>query len=388
MALDVVALRADTPGAAHVTHLNNAGSSLPSRQVLEAQVEWLETEAVTGGYELAAARGDQAEQVYGSLADLVGGHPDEIAITDHATTAWWQAFHSVPMGAGQRVLTSEVDYGANFIAYLRAAERTGVTIEVVPSDASGQLDVAELERTIAGDVALVAVSHMPTNGGLVNPAAEIGRVTRAAGVPYLLDACQTVGQAPIDVEAIGCDFLSATGRKYLRAPRGTGFLWARRSTLDWAVPLLLDHSGAAWSAPDTYRLRDDARRFETWERNHAAVAGLGVAAGLVNELGIDAIWERVQSLADTLRTRLEQVGATVHDLGRVRGGIVTFTVPDRTATAVRDHLATQQINVSVSTPDATLVDATRRGLGDLVRASVHYYNTEEELDAAVGALTR
>ena len=281
--IDVARARAETPGCAGVAHLNHAGCSLAPQPVLDAQIEWLRAEALTGGYELADDRAEARGATYAEVAALIGAEPAEIAIVENATFAWHQAFWSLGLRPGDRVLTANAEYASGFVPMLQARARLGVRVEVIPDDEHGQVSVEALARMLdddrAGPVGLVALTHVPTNGGLVNPAEEVGRLTRAAAVPYLLDACQSVGQMPVDVEAIGCDLLSATGRKFLRAPRGTGFLYARRSLLDRTdpapvEPAFLDLLGADWVTPDRYELRPDARRFENWERSEAAVAGL------------------------------------------------------------------------------------------------------------------
>jgi cysteine desulfurase / selenocysteine lyase len=388
--IDVARARADTPGCDEVVHLNHAGCSLPPRVVLDAQVEWLRAEAVTGGYELAAARAAEQARTYDEVAALVGAAPDEIALVENATVGWHQAFWSLPLRPGDRVLTAGAEYATGFISLLQAERRLGVTVEVVPDDEDGQVAVDELARRLddsRGPVGLVALTHVPTNGGLVNPAEEVGRLTRAAGVPYLLDACQSIGQMPMDVEAIGCDLLAASGRKFLRAPRGTGFLYARRSLLERMEPAFLDLLGAEWTAPDRYEVRPDARRFESWEASLASRAGLREAVAYARGWGLDAVAERVTALAAGLRGRLAEIpGVTVHDRGRRRCGIVAFTADGTDADAVRAHLAAEGINVSVSDPSSTLLDARARGLPPLVRASVHYLNTDDELDTAARAV--
>jgi cysteine desulfurase/selenocysteine lyase len=394
--IDVDRARADTPGCELVVHLNHAGTSLAPRPVLDAQVEWLKAEALTGGYELAADRDAELQASYDEVAALIAARRDEIALVENATFAWHQAFWSLPLRPGDRVLTCTVEYASSYLSYLQAEGRRGVSIEVIPDDEDGQLSLAGLADLLddgRAPVGLVAVTHVPTNGGLVNPVAGVGALCREAGVPFLLDACQSVGQMPVDVDAIGCDLLAATGRKFLRAPRGTGFLYARRSLLDrldrdGAEPAFLDLLGADWVAPDDYVLRPDARRFESWESNLAAVAGLRAAVAYARSWGLDAIADRVGTMAEALRGRLAEVpGVRVHDLGRHRSGIVTFTVDGVAADEVQGRLRSQGINVSVSGPSSTRLDAVRRRLPPLVRASVHYVTTDAELDrlaAAVG----
>jgi cysteine desulfurase/selenocysteine lyase len=365
-----------------VTHFNNAGASLPPEPVLEAVIGHLRLEAAIGGYEAAAARREEIEHTYDAVAALLGAHRDEIALVENATRAWDMAFYALPLEPGDRILTTSSEYASNLIAFLQLARRKGVRVEVVPDDASGQLDVGALRELLDERVKLIAVNHVPTHNGLVNPAAEIGEVTKEAAVPYLLDACQSVGQMPVDVHEIGCDLLSATGRKFLRAPRGTGFLYAAAPFLERLEPPFLDLHAAEWAAPEEYTVRPDARRFESWESSLACRLGLGVAADYALEFGLEAIEQRVTGLAAGLRERLRAIpGVTVHDRGARQCGIVTFSLAGHEAGEVAETLAKQRINVSRSTPESARYDFEERGLPVLVRASVHYYNTDDELAA-------
>jgi cysteine desulfurase/selenocysteine lyase len=387
--IDLARARAETPGCAHVAHFNNAGAALMPEPVVEAVVGHLRLEARVGGYEAAALEGERIEATYDAIADLIGCAREEVAVVENATRAWDMAFYSLRFGPGDRILCAHAEYESNFVAFLQVCARTGATVQPVPDDEHGQLSVRALEAMIDERVKLIAVTHVPATGGLVNPAAEVGRIAQAAGVPYLLDACQSVGQLPIDVRAIGCDMLSATGRKYLRGPRGTGFLYVRRELVESLEPPLLDLHAAEWVAPDRYEIRPDARRFENWEANQAAKLGLGEAARYARGWGLEAVWERVSGLAELLRRGLGEVpGVRVHDRGSVRCGIVTFTVDGAGGADVQGALRASGINVSVAPRHYTLLDMGARGLTEVVRASVHYYNTEDEVERVVGAVAR
>ena len=345
MPIDIERARRDTPAASEVVHFNNAGAALMPAPVLQAQLHHLQLEAETGGYEAAAAAADRIEAIYDSIARLLDADRGEIALVENATVAWDMAFYSVGFAAGDRILTAEAEYASNYIAFLQVARRSGAVVEVVPSDEAGELDVEALERMIDRRVKLIAITHVPTNGGLVNPAAAVGRVARAHGILYLLDACQSVGQMPIDVASIGCDMLSATGRKYLRGPRGTGFLYVRRAVLDRLEPPFLDLQAATWVEPDRYESAPDARRFENWESN-VADSSASAPRSTTRSAGSCRHRRRVEPLAAGLRQRLAAIPAcSIRDRGRQRCGIVSFTVEGKPA---RDIIAALRGDVSIA----------------------------------------
>ena len=385
--IDVDRARAETPGCEHVVHLNNAGSALMPQPVLDAVVSHLELEARIGGYEAHDANAEAIERFYGATAELIGAAPEEIAFASSATRAWDMAFYSFRFERGDRILTSVADYISNYLAFLQTAERTGVEVLTVPNDEQGQLSVDALREAVDERVKLIAVTHVPTNGGLVNPVADVGAISREAGIPYLVDACQAAGQLPLDVDAIGCDALSATGRKFLRGPRGTGFLYVRSGLLERLEPPLIDMRAAEWVAPDRYELRRDGRRFEEWEQDYAGKVGLARAIDYALERGVEAIWERVRDLGARLRAQLAELdGVTVRDVGEERCAIVTFDVAEVPADHVMETLRRRGINLSVSATSSAVIESLERGLPDLVRASPHYFNTDDELDRLVEAV--
>ncbi len=385
--IDVDKLRAETPGTENVIHLNNAGSSLMPQPVIDAILRYLDHEIGYGGYETHRAFANELDGVYGTIAELINAESSEIAINDSATRAWDMAFYSMPFNEGDRILTTTTEYVSNWAAYLQLRNAKGIIVDVVPNTPAGEIDVAALDSMIDGTVKLISLNHIPTNGGVVNPAADVGRVAREHGIPYLLDACQAVGQLPIDVDEIGCDMLSATSRKFLRGPRGEGFLYVRSDFLHQLEPVFVELHSAPVVLPDRYELRDDARRFETWEKNYANVLGMGTAVQYAMEIGVDAIWERIQALGATARQLLDEIdGVTVRDLGAVKGGIVTFEVEGRHVIEVRELLSERSINVSISTPFSSPVDMHEREIDGLVRASFHAFNTEDEIESLVEAM--
>jgi len=380
LSLDIGLVRGDTPGCSHRLHFNNAGASLMPCPVIDTVVGHLRLEARIGGYEAADAVQDRTEAVYAAAARLVGCQAGEIALFDNATRAWDAVFYAVRLAPGDRIVTGRAEYCSNYMAYLQAAHATGAEIVVIGDDEHGQINVDELRAVIDERVKLISLPHVPTSGGLVNPAAQVGAVAREAGVPFLLDACQSVGQMPVDVRAVGCDFLAATGRKFLRGPRGTGFLYVNRDRIGGLHPAVVEVGAAAWTETGRYTLKDDARRFETWEASTALRLGLGRAIEYALDLGLPAIWDRVAALAGGLRSRLGAIdGVTVHDLGRVKCGIVTFTVRGLESENLFSELRRRSVNVDVSTAADTRLDFEARGLSSLVRASVHYFNTDEEI---------
>jgi cysteine desulfurase / selenocysteine lyase len=385
--IDIDRVRADTPGCSSVIHLNNAGSSLPPAPVVDRVVDHVHLEARIGGYEAKALVTDELTVVHRSFERLLGAETGSVALAASDTAAWTKALWGLAGGGwfdqGGRVLVDRANYNSHYLSLLQLRDRFGITIELVASLDDGSIDLADLDRLLDRAVRLVSATHVGTHRGLVNPVAEVGARTRRVGVPYFLDACQSTGQLPVDVSAIGCDVATGTGRKFLRGPRGTGFLYARQDWAERMSPPGIDGVSAEWLDADHYVLAEGARRFEEFETNCAALLGLGVAVEYALGIGIDAIAARVGELAEELRTRLVAVGADVHDGGTRRSGIVTFTLDGISPAEIQEAAARAGINVSVTDAPWARLDMEPRGLTAAVRASVHYFNVAEEVERLV-----
>jgi cysteine desulfurase / selenocysteine lyase len=387
MVIDFERTRDDTPGCHGQIFLDSAGSSLPPESVLREIVGHLRREAEVGGYRAAAERADDLAAGFDAFADLLGCRPEEVAFTDSATRSWLTLLDAVPLRSGDRVLISEVEYGANAVALMRLAETTGFEVVPVPSDGTGALSVDALRDRLDERVALVSLVQVPTNSGLVNPVREVVDAAHEVGALVLLDACQSVGQLPVRMDDLGVDMLSGTGRKWLRGPRGTGFLAVRQAVVDRLWPRLVDHTGAVWISPEAYELRRDAQVFQLWESGIAERLGLITAARYALNLGIAEIAAAVAERAAMLRAGLARVpGVTVRDLGREHGGIVTFTMDAVAPEGVARGLAEAGVTVTVSPAQSTLIDMTKRGLDGVVRASPHYFVSPEQIEQAIAAV--
>lgn len=382
--IDVARARRDTPSTARYIHMLAAGASPSPEPVRLAVAAHLDRECEVGGYAAEAEATAAADDFYDAFAALLNCRRSEIAYVENATRAWDMVFYGLPLGRDDRILTCTSEYVSNVLPFLHLARTRGVAIDIAPDDASGQVDVDALEGMVTARTRLIAITHVPTQGGLVNPAEAVGRIARRHRITYLLDACQSVGQMPLDVDAIGCDFLSGTGRKFLRGPRGTGFLYARTSAMEGFHPPFIDLHSATWTSPDTYELAPDARRFENWESFVAGRIGLAVAVRYALALGLENIEARAMSLAQRLRDGLAAIpGVTLADKGARRCAIVTFHKAGEDPMAIKDRLAAASISSSVPKITSAQIDFSGRGLTSVVRLAPHYFNTEAEIDRAL-----
>ncbi len=385
--LNLQSLRLDTPACEQVLHFNNAGSSLSPRCVTDAVIAHLQREQEIGGYEAAAEAELLQQQFYTATAALLHCQPGEIAFVENATRAWELALSSLALQAGDEIITFESEYASNYMGLLHLARQKQLVLKVAPFNKTGEVDLTALEKLIGPKTRVIALTHVASQRGDIQPAPEVGAIAKQHGLIYLLDACQSAGQIDLDVGQLGCHFLAGTGRKYLRGPRGTGFLFVADSVLERVDPVFVDLHSGQWDSLQSFSWQAGAKRFETFERHLAGMIGLGVAVAYANRLGIHAIQERIRSLAGELRSRLAILeGVRVHERSVRASGIVTFSSERESAEQIKSRLRNHGINVSIGKSSNAQLDLAREGIAAVVRASVHYYNSEQEIERFIALL--
>lgn len=380
--------RADTPGCEGRIHLNNAGAAMMPEPVATAMISHLIMESAVGAYEAAEDSADQVSAVYHAVGQVIGAAARNIAMVENATVAVAQALSVHDFKPGDAILTSRADYPSNQLMYLSLSRRLGVEVLRAEDLPEGGVDPQSVRENLrSGRVRLVSISWVPTNSGLVQDVEAVGRACEQAGVPYLVDACQAVGQLPIDVASLRCDYLAATARKFLRGPRGIGFLYVSDRALERGeAPLYIDMRGADWTEANEYRVAEGARRFENWEFAYALVLGLGEAARYALQAGPE-VFKRATALAQYARKLLiEKTEARVLDQGRQLCAIVSAVIPGYDSNQIKQALRERGVNTSVSDRQSGVIDMDEKAATSLLRMSPHYYNTEEEIERAVEIL--
>lgn len=386
---EILTFRNETEGCSNVIHLNNAGAGLMPDPVTRAILDHISFEARIGGYEASALKAAEISAFYNQAARLLNCKATNIAFTASATDSYTRALSSIPFKAGDVILTSNDDFISNQIQFLSCSKRFGVRIERVRNDTTGGVDLNDLDHKLKTlRPRLLSITHIPTNSGLVQPVQQIGEIASRYDTWYLLDACQSLGQMKLDVQTLKCDFLSVTSRKFLRGPRGSGFLYISDKALQAGLePLFIDMRGAEWVEKDTYIPRKDATRFEDWEFAYAIVQGTRVAIEYCLDIGEDRIWQRVKVLSDHMRNELSGIDKVrVLDRGPEVGGLVTFTAEGSDPVNLTQQLLRRRINVVPSYRNFAVIDFDEKKAAWAIRASPHYYNTEEEVAQFIEAV--
>lgn len=386
--MNIEAIRKDTPGCKSKIHFNNAGASLPPLPVTAAINDYISFESITGGYEAADSKKNEIEEFYTSTSRLINTNENNIAFTSSATNSFSLALSSIPFEQGDIVLIANEDYISNQIAFLSLQQRFGIKLIRAKSLSTGGVDLNDMEKLINDHhPKLVSLTHVPTNTGLIQSVEMVGKMCKDKDILYLVDACQSAGQIPLDVKKIGCDFLTATMRKFLRGPRGAGFLYASDRILEKKLtPLFVDMRGAEWTGPDTYKVRMTAKRFEEWELPYALVVGSKEAINYALNIGIENIQNRNKALCDMLKGKLNSIELKILDIGEHQSSIITIEMPDKQPQEVLEYLRAVNINTSTAHRSSAQIDFKSKKVDWALRISPHYYNTEDEIDILIQTL--
>ena len=378
--LDIEKIRSETPGCKTKIHFDNAGGSLNPRHVTATVVNYLDREQVIGSYEAAEEAKHLVDNFYTNFSNLLNCNESEISFIENSTRAWELAIHSINWAPGDQIITGENEYGSNYLGLLHLARRKSLRIVTIPAGEDGLISLNHLEQSINARTKLIALTHIASQRGDIQPAPSIGEIARKHNVLFLLDACQSVGQINLDTKEINCDFLCGSGRKYLRGPRGTGFLFVKSKTLKILEPIFLDLHSATWNDVESYEFAKSARMFECWERNVAAMIGLATAVEYLSTLGVVAVENRIKQLSSSLTAGLSKLkDVNVLEKSNFRSGIVTFTKGGIDATNLKEKLSKVNINISVCKKENARLDLGKESTGDVNRASLHYYNTQQEI---------
>jgi len=387
MTLNFKDIRGEIAGLENRLYFDNAGASFPPPVVNAVIKDHLDLEARVGGYVAQEQKAFELEAVYDSLACLLGGKASNYALTSGAVDAWNRAFYSVTLTAKDNVVITYNEYCSNYIALLHRSQSIGFEIRVAGVDGDGVLDLPAMETLIDANTKLVTASTISSSSGQILDVAAVGALCLKHDVLFLLDACQAIGQVPVDVDEIGCDMMAGTSRKYLRGPRGVGFLYVSDKALKRLTPTMMSNMSAVWSGLETIDVREDARLFEAWERSVALQLGFGAALKYLINLGPEALMAQSCRMAALLREKLTRRNdITVQDQEGPRGAIVTFTKQGEDPEDTKARLAKNNIVVQVGSVVHTRLDLEERGLNSIVRVSTQYYTSEADLDALITAL--
>ena len=386
--IDIDSVRADTPGCQTRIHFNNAGASLMPKPVAEAMTQYINLESAIGGYEAADEKKEELEGFYKSMANLLHTKASNMAFTSSATNSFARALSCIPFESGDSILLANEDYISNQLAFLSLQKRQRIQLLRAESLTEGGVDLDDMKRLMdLHHPRLVSLTHVPTNSGLVQPVKEVGALCRERNILYLVDGCQSTGQLPIDVADIQCDFFSGTFRKFLRGPRGAGFLFVSDQVLKKQLePLFIDMRGAEWAEKDSYNLRQDAKRFEDWELPYALVEGSKAAVEYVLKIGINQIQERNEYLCQLIRRQLSGLPLVILDKGKRQSSIITVRIPGKEPMTVLQESRKNKINTSISTRGYAVIDFDAKRVTWALRISPHYYNTEQEIHLVMDAL--
>ena len=381
--MNIEQIRQDTPNCKDKIFLNSAGASLIPKIVVHKVNEYLIEEEKIGGYKLEELRKSEFDEFYNEVAKLIHCEAHNIAFINNATDGYIKALSCIDFKEDDTVITTDDDYASNHIHFIALQKRYHINVVRIKTFENGELDIEDFETLIKMyRTKLVSISHIPTNSGLIQNVKAIGNICEKNNIIFLLDACQSVGQIVVDVKPLKCDFLTATGRKFLRGPRGTGFLYVSDKILkEQYAPLYIDGRGATWTEIYKFEMLDSAKRFELWESPCAFKMGFQEAIKYANNIGMEHIQAYNEKIMKQLRANLSSIpNVVLFDKGLNTSNILTFRKGNVSLKRISNILDKNKVYYSVSNKEWGLIDFNKKGIEWAIRLSPHYFNTIEEMD--------
>lgn len=380
-------IRRDTPGLKGRLNLDNAGSSFMATPVIERMKAALEQDVLLGGYVAQEQQQNELDDIYPTLAALFGGLATDYAVVGSAVDGWTKAFYSLPLELGDNIVTAYTEYCANYVAYLQLKEKRGVEIRVARMAAEGGVDLEHLESLVDANTKLISITHMPSSSGEIVDVAAVGRIARKHDILFQLDACQSAGHIPLNVNDLGCDIMTGTARKFLRGPRGIGFLYVNERARQKMEPIVLTNQSAAWVQSDKYDLRSDTRVFEAWERSVVNQLGFKAALDYYQNIGVKEAGHTLLNVADYLRSGLAvKSNVSMTCPHSARSAIITFNLTGLSPEDVKMRMEGHGISTQIASVNHTRLDLEARQIDKAVRVSPHYYTTSEDVDRFLDVL--
>ena len=311
-----------------------------------------------------------------SVARMVNAAKEEIAFVKNTSEGIATVANGVDWRAGDRIVTTDVEYPANVYPWIEVSRSRGVELVRVPPRTESLIEAADHPKT-----RLVALSHVQYATGQRHDLVAVGAFCRSRGILFCVDAIQTLGVLPVDVRAMNIDYLSAGGHKWLLGPEGTGVFFCRRELIEKTKPALIGWMNVADPlnyAKIDYTLRDDARRYEPGSYNVAGLLGLKASVDLLSSAGVVAVSQRLRTVTDRLVAGLEKKGYRVASprRGDEWSGIVSFSAKDPST----HHQTWQRLRTDHRTELAVR--------DNRLRCSPHFYNSDEQIDRLIERLPR
>lgn len=371
-------------------YLNNAGAGELSNITLNAMIDYYQYEQKVGAYQAAKDKKDIIDMFYTNVAKLINADDvGEIAFVDNASRGWNLAIRGIELSKNDVIVTLSTEFGTNLITIYDHAMKSGASVRVIPCTDKGKVDIQLLEKVLSEyrGVKVIAISHAVAHGSIVNPVEQIGVLARKYGALYIVDACQSVGQITVDVKEIDCDVLVASGRKWLCGPRGTGFMYIRNKTN--IRPTQLDLASADLILNDDYsvtgvKIRQDAKRFEIWERNIASQIGLATAIDIILNVGLDEISRKIKCFSTEIRNAISKNPKLIL-IGSEESssGIVGFiTKKSDVEKSILDSFVKNGLTISTMSDWDCPLDFPKNGVKTIFRLSPHYYTNIETIELA------